>query len=295
MNIQFRYEKHIDLIFHVLAHMHVNNASDLYSQEYVEKFKLLRNHKELLIPYGLADYYNNHFNRLGMINFLPFYSNAFDELKRLTLNYNGFTNEDTDFFVKPFLEICESESDFYFNFWENTIHTIKDECVQAENILREKLNLYRCIFEYYNRSALVLLSLSITRNGRGFSGIDNCFSALIPFPKSLSQIDNSFFILLHEYTHQITDELLRTDINMDDGSHDISENVVILFDFYLLKFLNKPDVEKYLKWIAEISGNTDNTISETTFLSVFNVDNSVKNKMRTLLYQIISKADGKFY
>lgn len=272
--------------------MHVDNASDLYSQEYVEKFKLLRNSKEpLILPNSLADYYNSHFNRLGMINFLPFYSNDFDELKRLMLHYNGFTKEDTHFFVKPFLAICESESDFYFKFWTNTIHTIKEECVQVENILKEKLNLYRCIFEYYNKSALALLSLSVTRNGRGSGGIENCFSALIPFPKSLCQIDNSFFILLHEYTHQITDELLGSDIHMNDGSHDISENVVILFDFYLLKFLNEADAEKYLKWIAEKSGYTGNAISETTFLSVFNVDNFLKDKMHTLLHQIISKTD----
>ncbi len=287
LNIQFKYAKHIDLVFHVLAHMQVNNASDLYSQEYIDKFKLLRNNKELFIPYDIVEYYNIHFNNVGMINFLPFYSKDFDELKHLILNYNGFTDDDINLFVKPFLSICENESDFYFDFWKNKINIIKDECVKAENIIREKLDLYSCIFDYYNKSALAFLSLSITRNGRGFGGIDNSFSALIPFPKSSEQVNNSFFVLLHEYTHQITDELLKTNINMEDGSHDISENMVILFDFYLIKSLNKADVEKYLEWISEILGITDNKITETTFLSVFNVKKSIREEIDNLLYKII--------
>ena len=288
MNIQFKYAKHIDLIFHVLAHMQVNNASDLYSQEYIDEFKLLRNGKELFIPSDIAEYYNKHFNNVGMINFLPFYSKDFYELKHLILNYNGFTNDDINSFVKQFLLICENESDFYFDFWENKINIVKDECVKAENIIREKLDLYRCIFDYYNKSALAFLSLSITRNGRGFGGIDNYFSALIPFPKSLKQINNSFFVLLHEYTHQITDELLRSNINMKDGSHDISENMVILFDYYLITSLDKANVEKYLKWISEISENMDSTITETTFLSIFNVEKSIMEEMDNLLCKIIN-------
>lgn len=269
--------------------MQVNNASDLYSQEYIDSFKLLRNNKELFIPYDLAEYYNKHFNNVGMINFLPFYSKDFDELKHLILNYNGFTNDDINLFVKPFLSICENESDFYFDFWENKINIIyKDYCVKAENIIRKKLELYSCVFDYYNKSALAFLSLSITRNGRGFGGIDNYFSALIPFPKSLKLINNSFFVLLHEYTHQITNELLKTNINMGDGSHDISESLVILFDFYLIKSLDKANVDKYLEWVSEISGNTDNTITENTLLSIFNVEKSLRDEIDNLLYKIIN-------
>ncbi len=288
MNIKFKYAKHIDLIFHVLAHMQVNNASDLYSQKYIDNFKLLRNNKELFIPYDLAEYYNKHFNNVGMINFLPFYSKDFDELKHLILNYNGFTNDDINLFVKPFLSICENESDFYFDFWENKINIYKDYCVKAENIIRKKLELYSCVFDYYNKSALTILSLSITRNGRGFGGIDNYFSALIPFPKSLKLINNSFFVLLHEYTHQITNELLKPNINMEDGSHDISESLVILFDFYLIKSLDKANVDKYLEWVSEISGNTDNTITENTLLSIFNVEKSLRDEIDNLLYKIIN-------
>ena len=75
---------------------------------------------------------------------------------------------------------------------------------------------------------------------------------------------------------------------MKDGSHDISENMVILFDYYLITSLDKANVEKYLKWISEISENMDSAITETTFLSIFNVEKSIMEEMDNLLCKIIN-------
>ena len=56
------------------------------------------------------------------------------------------------------------------------------------------------------------------------------------FPK-VPRILTIVFILLHEYTHKITDKLLNAEINMHDGSHDLTENMIILFAYYFIKAL----------------------------------------------------------
>ena len=38
MKISFKYSLISDLVFHVLAYMRVNNASNLYSRKYIESF-----------------------------------------------------------------------------------------------------------------------------------------------------------------------------------------------------------------------------------------------------------------
>ena len=35
MKVEFRYSKHFDLVLHVLAYLKVDNASDLYDEEYI--------------------------------------------------------------------------------------------------------------------------------------------------------------------------------------------------------------------------------------------------------------------
>ena len=64
MQMEFRYEKHIDLVYHVLAHFHVDNASDLYLPAYVDFMKQIRN-CDLTIPAQMEKYYNENFDRLS--------------------------------------------------------------------------------------------------------------------------------------------------------------------------------------------------------------------------------------
>ena len=67
MRIDFKYEKHIDLIYHTLAHFHVDNASNLYLPAYVDWMKEIRN-CDLTIPVEMENYYNENFDRLSIIN-----------------------------------------------------------------------------------------------------------------------------------------------------------------------------------------------------------------------------------
>mgnify|MGYP006910804522 CR=1 FL=1 len=126
MQMEFRYEKHIDLVYHVLAHFHVDNASDLYLPAYVDFMKQIRN-CDLTIPAQMEKYYNENFDRLSVINFLPFYSADWDDLKQLLLDYHSFTEMDKKMFLFPFTQLLHNESATYFAYWENQYQKIQDQ------------------------------------------------------------------------------------------------------------------------------------------------------------------------
>lgn len=265
MNIQFRYTPHIDLLFHTFAYLKVNNASDCYSKEYIDDMAKIRHDTDYNIISAvdsLREYYNENFDRLGIINFLPFSGNSFDEMKNSFLTYNYFTAEDIEFFIKPFIKILDAESSFYFEYWNSIHEKYSDIRKSAESFIRENLEKYSCIFTHYNKDAYIIMSYAITRNGRGFNGIPQNFSALIPFPKSEDTFafKSSFFTLLHEYTHQFTDNLMQIDINMGDGTHDISENIVIVTDYYLINSIDHDSICDYFKWLIPIDRQLDEKI-----------------------------------
>ena len=88
MKIEIKYSRHFDLLFHVLAYLKVDNASDCYSQEYIHKMTVEKSKQKFsydIVPSInlLAEYYNSNFKTLGMINFLPFRSCSFEEMKDL--------------------------------------------------------------------------------------------------------------------------------------------------------------------------------------------------------------------
>jgi len=283
LEINFIYSKHSDLVFHVLAYLKVNNASDLYDAEYIKKITLEKRDFEYnIIPKinSLQEYYNDNFGHLTMINFLPFYCNDFNELKNTLINYNQFSQDDIKYFINPFIEILENESVFYFDYWDKLHNSNTAFRESSEKYIKTELEKFKRIFLYFNKSSKVFLSYSITRNGRGFY-INDYFSAAIPFPKNKNDFQNVFFMLLHEYTHQFTDNLINN-INFDDGSHNLSENVVILADYYLIKGTDKSLIPNYIK---KFSGNI--TKSEEEFLNYFKVEKTLETEITKLINSIL--------
>ncbi len=49
-------------------------------------------------------------------------------------------------------------------------------------------------------------------------------------------------------THQITDHKLFTNISMDDGTHLLSEKVVMKTDYYLIQRLEKELLDDYIQF-----------------------------------------------
>ncbi len=284
--IVFIYSKCVDLVYHVLAYMQVCNASNLYSEKYIREFEKYRRASEFSFDLKRAmtkiqQYYNQNFERLGIVNFLPLAQpdEDFEALKKRLLNYSGFTREDKDFFVGPFVTALEKESFIYFPYWESVYRNAHDRRKMCEAQLESLLRSYDRVFSHYQKKrAVAFLSFSITRNGRGSYWQDGFFAA-VPLPKNEREAVPAFFQLFHEYTHQFTDILLNRTICMDDGTHDLSENLVILIDYFIIKKICEEMAKEYLPWISAICGDSGTSFDEAAFLNLFRIPPDLKEMM----------------
>jgi hypothetical protein len=275
-----KFSKAFDLVFHVLAHMKVENASNLYNSDYTANMSKQKQKEGFAynISSALSEvshYYNANFDRLGMINFLPFYCADYEDMKNCFMQHKGFTQQDMDDFIKPFINILDCESEFFFPWWDKQ----DTENEAGKNELANRLIVdfapFAPIFDYYKKSPQILLSYTLTANGRGFGGFPEYFTALAPFPKTDAETNSVFFTLLHEITHQVTDSLIQGGISMQDGSHDLSESIVILTDYYLIETLNPTKLNDYFSWIQAIS-QSNNPLNAKIFMDMFPVGDEVK-------------------
>ncbi len=279
MEINFRYSVVYDLIYHILAHIKVENASNLYSEDYIDKIKKIKSGNFDNISKSvshLIKYYNENFERLGIINFLPFYTSTVEEMVETFEKFNGFSEIDKSSFVYPLNQIIKQESLFYKNYWNELHNSTKANRKTFELFVKNEFEKFSCIFSYFRKTATIGMSYSLTCNGRGL-GSKNTFIAVVPFPLNENDYQSTFYQILHEYTHSFTDGIIGNNIRMDDGTHDLSEFAVILFDYYLIKNVSKNDLDSYLKWINSIF-NIDN-LDEQKFLSVFEIKNDINNSL----------------
>ena len=249
MKIDFSYSKHYDLVFHVLAYLKVNNASNLYDENYINGISQYKKDFTFdIIPAikSLEKNYNENFERLYWINFLPAKCNSFDEIKQRFLTDGRLTMESLKHFIEPFVDILEKESEFYFKYWDAMTGHLESTRSDVENYFIEKLNKLSFLFDYYKMPIKIGFSYSLSRNGRGLIG-DSYFTSIVKYPFFMEYIDYSFFLALHEYTHGFTDKLLQKNINMSDGSHTQSEILCILADSYLFKAVDEILFLKYIK------------------------------------------------
>lgn len=133
--MEFRYFMHIDLIYHVLAYMKVNNDSDCYNRQYIDNMLIEKGSFDYnieVVIINIEKYYNANFNRLMYINFLPFICADYEEMKDLFLNFPNFTDKDKEFFIKPFVEALDKEMEFYFPYWKDKHNTNQEDrlCIE---------------------------------------------------------------------------------------------------------------------------------------------------------------------
>jgi hypothetical protein len=290
--------KAFDLVFHALAHMKVDNASNLYNADYAAN--MLKQKQAEGFAYDISSalpeishYYNANFERLGMINFLPFYCADYEDMKNCFIQYKGFTQEDRDNFIKPFINILDSEADFFFTWWDKQdTENEAGKTALADRIIAD-FEPFAPVFDYYKKAPQIFLSYTLTTNGRGFGGFPEYFTALAPFPKTDAETDSVFFTLLHEITHQFTDSLIRGGISMRDGSHDLSENIVMLSDYYLIEALNPTRLDDYFKWIQAICHN-NNPLNAEIFMGIFSVGDEIKAAILEIVSKICGEATEKY-
>lgn len=287
MIIDCQYSAVQDLMYHVLAHMKVDNASNLYSEAYIDTINKVKHGRYDSIAGAVAhlsNYYNENFERLGVINFLPFVCASVQDLLSATEHYWGFTETDKEEFIFPLNQLLRSEFEFYEDYWSKLYDATSVCRKKFELWLNNEMSKYEALFSYFNKAAGVGISYSLTNNGRGYENASS-FNAIVPFAFDESKYKGTFYQILHEYTHQFTDKLLGETIRMDDGTHDMSETMVILFDYYLIKRIDKADIGFYLEWIGSLA-NIENC-NENLFQSIFKINGNVNEKLLELLEKII--------
>lgn len=286
MLVHFQYSVIYDLMYHMLAHTKVENASNLYSEEYIQRISNSKNETESTLCKevdGISEYYNDNFERLGIINFLPCYCSSLQELQNALLTYSGFTEEDRQAFTEPLCSIIEKEFVFYNDYWSKRYSKTLGGRNRLEQWLKGRFSPYEPLFLYFEKRINIGFSFALTRNGRGYYQKD-AFSAIVPFKAMQNTYENTFYQLLHEFTHQFTDSIVGTDIKMKDGTHTVSENAAILFDYYLIRTLYPEDLSSYYEWIR--TATDSDCRNEDSIVSGFPVDNGINERLLQLTNDI---------
>ncbi len=291
MTMEISYLYVCDLVYHMLAHMPVNNASCLYSEEYIGRIREEKagRFQDLAEPMGqLAEYYNAHFDRLAVVNFLPYYCQDVPALLYTLESYPSFTTEDREAFLRPFSELLQKEDGFYGAYWKGLYDKSEKARKCMEVVFTKEWEKYRVLGNYFQKDrAIAGISYSMTCNGRGL-GLNEAFLAIVPFSEEERDYERSFLQLLHEYTHGFADAMLQQEISMEDGSHDFSENVVIMFDYYLIKALCPDDLQEYFRFISPNEEKDGSIMTEEILHSVFELPLQWHEKLKRLVGEICS-------
>ena len=291
MQMEFTYSYIFDLAYHALAHMQVNNPSNLYSEEYISMIREAKGEQfeDITEPMSqLAGYYNAHFERLYMVNFLPFGCQNMDALKYMVEQHPYFTTEDKESFLIPFLELLQKETLFYEAYWKGMYDRSEQAREHLTAYLTKEWEKYKVLGSYFQKSrAIAGISYSITCNGRGLGHYD-AFLAVVPFAEEEKTYKMTFLQLLHEYTHTFTDPMLQQNISMEDGSHNFSEYVVMIFDYYLIKALCPEDLADYLCYMSRCITGEEEPISEELLFSELELPAQWHEKLQQLVKDICS-------
>lgn len=71
---------------------------------------------------------------------------------------------------------------------------------------------------------------------------------------------------------------------MDDGTHDVSENLVILTDYYLIKAVDSCSLNDYFDWLSTIFNIS---VSESNILKLFKADESLEKMIKNVIGDIL--------
>ena len=243
-----------DLIFHIFAHMKVNNASDTYDEAYVANMEKELSRKTV-IPESVTAYYCANFERLAFVNFLPYFmARSVDEVCYMIGHVGMATEEDAEKFIQPFCDVIRELSADYAKYWEKKAKDNQEsyeglKAYLSEQTLVTMKRFFESLRGMTNTKLKLLISESLRCNGRATIMGDTCIVTL-PMPSERYSKQQIFMQLVHECTHMMTDPLIKS-IRMDDGSHDIAECQVMLFDRWLFERDSEELRDAYVKWISQ--------------------------------------------
>lgn len=246
--VELRTSPSIDLLYHGLAHLPLDNDASLYSEAYLARSGGDEHLRARLAP--LADWYAAHFDRLASVGFLPFLAPDWAATGALLLNHPGYTEEDRARFLRPLLAALDEAAPRYLRWRQNEL----DRCAAGMALLRARLAdcpVLAAMVRHTGKPAVAYLSCSLPRNGRGVLMRD-ALCAMAPAPATPGEAADAHRQLLHEYTHAWTDGLLDGPIAMDDGTHDLSEGLVLLADDWLYRLCQPAELAAYRAWAGRM-------------------------------------------
>ena len=246
---EFLYNPFADLFYYLLAHMPIDCAADVSDPGYTaEMAGCLGVYPG--IPQRLISYYQEHFDRLAVINFMALAAENPGQFREMLAGCGMLTDKDMKDFIDPLIEICDRVSGTFYQWWKEH-HT--ETAQQAEKVytrFRALADRFGGFFKGLGMDTKVLFSYSLRKNGRAFNQ-QNAMVVYLTYPEKEEELTGCFLQFLHECTHSVTDPMISGDIRMEDGSHDIAEYQVLCFDEYLIKALC-PDLSgAYRDWIGE--------------------------------------------
>jgi len=246
---EFLYNPFADLFYYLLAHMPIDCAADVSDPGYTaEMAGCLGVYPG--IPQRLISYYQEHFDRLAVINFMALAAENPGQFREMLAGCGMLTDKDMKDFIDSLIEICDRVSGTFYQWWKEH-HT--ETAQQAEKVytrFRALADRFGGFFKGLGMDTKVLFSYSLRKNGRAFNQ-QNAMVVYLTYPEKEEELTGCFLQFLHECTHSVTDPMISGDIRMEDGSHDIAEYQVLCFDEYLIKALC-PDLSgAYRDWIGE--------------------------------------------
>ena len=242
-----------DIVFHIFAHMKIDNASNIYDEDYIAGIEKELGRKTV-VPQEVLAYYCANFERLAFVNFLPFFCvKNVEELCAMISHTGMATDEDTDKFINPFCSIIREISADYIDLWEQksrsqaVIFNELEEYIDKQTLVMKRF--FDKLYEVTNMKLKLVISESLRQNGRAMR-MGDFIVVTLPAPSKDYSYQKIFMQLVHECTHILTDSLLDS-IRMDDGSHDVAEYQVILFDLWLFQRDCQELCDAYTEWMSQ--------------------------------------------
>ena len=173
-------------------------------------------------------------------------------------------------------ELDQHSYDRFLQFWKADGLNIISLWAQKSNV--NVFNIYLCPI--------------IKRNGRGVPVNQEqrvLFNVVAPLPERASQVVQSFFVVLHETTHLLTDDLLdgRKSLNAGIGDAASYENVVFYADHIYLKTLFPQYHAAYLKFFLSLEdSNLQGVQLENEFLKNYPVSDPLKRAIEQLVKEL---------
>lgn len=278
-----------DIIYHVLKYIQLEDSpANLYDEEYINEFEAFR--KENNNTYNLVDAavqlsgaYAKYFDEVTFIAFCAFDYTTLEDTINGILNDEIVSESAKSEFIIPFIDCVKEEQTIYEEYWNNKIQDSQsniDKLVELANGYFTKL---QKVFDYTGKNPQFCLCISLDGEGRGITNTD-MLTAAIEIPETDEEMTAAFFQGFHEMTHQFTDQRFFTSISMDDGTHLMSEKVVMMTDYYIFKELEPDLLEAYIKWTGEEAGKSDAT--EEEFLEFYDLPEEQDNGIETLLKEM---------